>query len=68
MNRFKKKIMYANIMNSQIFHLNKYDLNVIEGHKNFNINLRSYGQLFVLIFYSISILLKNLILKALKYF
>ena len=37
-------------MNTQIFHFIKYDLK--KGHFNvyFNLHLRSYGQLFVLVF------------------
>ena len=40
-------------MNTLIFHFLSMTSTVIEGHSYvyFNLNLRSYGQLFVLVFY-----------------
>ena len=46
-------MMKIYIMNTKIFHFNKYDLFYVY----FNPNLRSYGQLFVLVFKYTSIYL-----------
>ena len=55
--------MNANIMNTQLFYLFKYHLNgsqkIIKGNffVYFNLKLRSYGQLFVLVFKYIEVVI-----------
>ena len=56
--------MNANIINTKIFQLIKYSLKVKKGlfYVYINLNLRSYGQLFVLVLYVVPSICENLCL------